>query len=839
MSYAAVVPQTTPRSVPLVAGLAAHGVRPALLGGHEVVSYAALAQDVGRVAARLGERRRLVLLAGAQDRAGLTAYLGAVAAGCPVLLVPPGERAQRWVDAYDPDVVLTGGELVERRAVTGHDLHPDLALLLTTSGSTGSPKLVRLSHDNLQAGAEAVVGALGVRPDDRAVLSLPVHHSYGLSVVHSHLLAGAGLVPTGLSVADACFPDLLAQTRVTTLPTVPYGLELLGRTGFAERDLPALRSITCAGGRLAPDRVTYWAQVGRRRGWDLTVMYGQTEATARIAVLPPGQTLEHPDAAGYAVPGGRLRTAADGEVLYEGPGVMLGYATCPADLGEGRTTGVLRTGDRGTVDADGLLRLTGRTARTAKVLGLRVDLDHVEQVLLTDGLRALCVEDDGVLAAVVEGDRGGRVDDERALRRQVAQAAGLPATAVRAARVSQLPRLGSGKPDLQAVAGLVQAPAPVSAPTDLRALYADVLGRDDLTDASTFVSAGGDSLSYVELSLRIEDALGHLPPQWHVTPVGALEQRALPRRRRTLETSVALRAIAIVLVVGFHSNAFYIVGGAHLLVGVAGHNLARFGLAASSRAERLRHVGRSALRIAVPTVLWAGAVALVTGDYGLATVLQLNAVLGPVEFDPSWQLWFVEALLQLLGLTALLVAVPVLDRAERRWPFLAALTVVGAGLLSRELLPGGPDGIHTASAVLWLLGLGWAAARADTVRRRAVVSALVLLTVPGTLSDGIRELVVVTGLLTLVWCTSLVCPGPLRRLAGVLASSSLYIYLTHWQVYPHLEVDHPWLGVLASLLVGVAAWQVAERAAHALRTHRPTAPGRRPRPPSAGTATRP
>ena len=800
------LPLTPTRAVPFVAGLAAHGERPALVTRDGVVAYAVLAEQVAAVAARLGAARRLVLIEGGNDPATLVSYLGALAAGCPVLLAPPGEQSAAWVQAYDPDVVVTGGALVERRAVTAHDLHPDLALLLTTSGSTGSAKLVRLSHDNLQANAEAVADSLGVRPDDRALTTLPLHYSYGLSVVHSHLLRGAALVLTGLSVVDPCLWELAATASATSFAGVPYTFDLLDRVSFAERDLPCLRYVTCAGGRLAPDRVRHWAQVGRRRGWDLVVMYGQTEATARIAVLPAAFAVDSPDAVGRAVPGvGVSIEPSTGEVLVTGPGVMLGYADAPTDLALGRSVEVLRTGDLGAIGPDGLLHLTGRRRRIAKVLGLRVDLAHVEAVLAREGVVACCTEHDGALLVAADG-----LGDDRALRRQVARVAGLPPRAVRAAHLGELPRLPSGKPDAGRAIALVPAVRPTALSGDLLALYVDVLDRDDLTDDDSFVSAGGDSLSYVELSLRLEDALGHLPPGWHLIAIGDLRPAARPRRPR-LETSVALRAIAIVLVVSFHSNALSIVGGAHLLIGVAGFNLARFGLSALPRGERLRHLRASAARIAVPTVLWAGAVALVTGSYGVATVLQVNAVVGSREWGPAWQLWFVEALLQLLALVALLVAVPVLDRAERRRPFATAAVLVGIGLLLRAVPgAGGPDGIHTSAAVLWLFALGWAAARATDRWRRLAVSAALLVGLPGFFDDPARAGVVAAGLLALVWLPELPCVPGLRRLAGVLSSSSLWIYLTQWQVYPRFEADRPWLGVLASLVVGVAAWRLVQ-----------------------------
>ncbi len=231
-----------------------------------------------------------MLLAGANTVDALVVYLAALAAGHPVLLAPHDrpDFLRSLTDAYDPDVVaFPDGTLDERRAGSAHTLHPDLALLLSTSGSTGSPKLVRLSHENLRSNAESIAAYLDIRPGDRAATTLPMHYCYGLSVVNSHLLRGAGLILTDLSVADDRFWALFRDARGTALAGVPYTFELLDRVGFADMRLPSLRYVTQAGGRLPADRVARYAALGRRRGWDLVVMYGQTEATARMAYLPP------------------------------------------------------------------------------------------------------------------------------------------------------------------------------------------------------------------------------------------------------------------------------------------------------------------------------------------------------------------------------------------------------------------------------------------------------------------------------------------------------------------------------------------------------------------------
>jgi len=293
--------------VPFAARLAAFGDRVALRTPERTITYAGLAELVARRAADLGTTRRLVLLAGANRVEPLVTYLAALSAGHPVILVPgdnPGNLAG-VVEAYDPDVVVDpDGGLTERRPGTAHDLHPELALLLSTSGSTGSPKLVRLSTDNVQANAESIAEYLAIRPSDVAATTLPMHYCYGLSVIHSHLLAGASLMLTSLSVVDGCFWEQFRAAGATTFAAVPYTFDLLDRVGFESMDLPSLRYVTQAGGRLAPDRVRRFAELGRRRGWDLFVMYGQTEATARMAYLPPDLALTSPGSIGIPVPGG-------------------------------------------------------------------------------------------------------------------------------------------------------------------------------------------------------------------------------------------------------------------------------------------------------------------------------------------------------------------------------------------------------------------------------------------------------------------------------------------------------------------------------------------------------
>ncbi|HET6625541.1 MAG TPA: AMP-binding protein [Nocardioidaceae bacterium] len=861
-------PAATETSVPFVARLASFGDRDAFVTPDGVVSYADLAQRVDAVARRLGTTRRLVLVAGGNELEPIVTYLAALSAGHPVILVPgdnPGNLAAVQ-DAYDPDVVLDGGRLIERRAGTAHDLHPSLSLLLSTSGSTGSPKLVRLSGGNVQANAESIAEYLAIRPSDVAATTLPMHYCYGLSVINSHLLAGASLLLTSLSVVDGCFWDLFRDHRATTFAGVPYTFDLLDRAGFADLDLPHLRYVTQAGGRLAPATVRRYAELGRRRGWDLFVMYGQTEATARMAYLPPDLAHSCPSAIGVPVPGGAFRleplpelplprtdpaaAAEVGELVYTGENVMLGYAESPADLARGRVTAELRTGDVARRTPEGLFEIVGRRSRFAKVFGLRIDLDQVESVFAADGVLACCADGEDRLVVAVEAS--GRPVDPALVQGLAKQHFGLPGGAVQVCPVTEMPRLPTGKPDYRAIAALRPAhpsfpkvcretdtshgarvegsagsswevrdgtPDSGAGPTgrELCALFGQVLNRPGATEADTFVTLEGDSLSYVEMSIRLEQALGHLPPNWHVTPIFDLLPTTTPRsgRRsglRSLETNVLLRALAIVLIVGTHANLFLVVGGAHVLLGVAGFNFGRFHLTTSPRTDRIRHLATSLARVVVPSVLWIGFAAVFLTPYTWQDVLLLNGVLGPPGWaEPEWHFWFIEALVYtLLGLTVL-VALPAVDRVERRWSFWLPFGLALVGLLTRYEVVTVMDGdvIHRANVVFWLFALGWATVKATASWQRVLVSAVVVATVPGFFGDLQREAVVVVGMLLLVWVGALRVPAWAARAAAVLASASLYIYLAHWQIYPYLEDSYPFLATVLGLLGGVLFWRVA------------------------------
>lgn len=516
-----VPPPGSPSRLSFVDGWNEHPDVSALITDRGALTYGELGARVAATMETLGSRRRLVLIEMSNTVSAIVGYLAALRAGHVVLIASDGGARESLVRTYDPDVVAgpdAGGvwQVTERRAGTRHDLHPELALLLSTSGSTGSPKLVRLSYENLDGNAQSIAEYLDIDHTDRAMTSLPLSYCYGLSVLHSHLTKGAAVIVTGLSVVDDGFWDLARTARATSFAGVPYTFELLDRVGFADIELPSLRYVTQAGGKLGADGVRRFAELGRRRGWDLVVMYGATEATARMAYLPVDRVLDAPESIGIPIPNGRFVIDDDGELIYHGPNVMLGYARTPGDFALGRTVDRLRTGDLARRGPDGLYEIVGRRSRFLKLFGLRVDLDQLEQGLRSDGIQALCTGDDtGLVIAVADG-----TPDPTA---GVCAKVGLPAAAVRTLVLDELPRNANGKPDYAAVRRLADHPRDRVESDGVQAVYRDVFKTDQVGDADTFVSLGGDSLSFIETSQRLERQLGALPSDWHLLSVAELE----------------------------------------------------------------------------------------------------------------------------------------------------------------------------------------------------------------------------------------------------------------------------------------------------------------------------
>lgn len=429
------------------------------------LSYAGLtARVVVAAEALAAPRKELHFVLGTREISTVVAYLASIEAGHAVAWIDSSLRSaafERLVHAYRPERVLAGcraachpgaeyqaehdprlGTMWRRQApVEGAPIHPGLACLLSTSGSTGSRKLVRLRRDSLESNARAIVQTLGLSAADVTIASLPIAHAFGLSILDSHLAAGGTVVLAECGVLENDFWRLLAAERATSLAGVPFTFELLRALDSDRLVPPGVATLIQAGGRLALDHVKAFRVFMARRGGTFRVMYGQTEATARISVWPDPIPDGKIASVGRVIPGGEVRIdGGTGEILYRGPNVMMGYAESRGDLALGDEVGELRTGDLGRLDDDGYLFITGRTKRIAKVAGLRFNLDEVEA--LVEGRPAAAVEHDGRLTVFVE--TAGAEEVSR-LGERLAQALGLDRRLVSVRATARLPRSSAGK----------------------------------------------------------------------------------------------------------------------------------------------------------------------------------------------------------------------------------------------------------------------------------------------------------------------------------------------------------------------------------------------------------
>lgn len=456
--------------------------RPAVYAnnGELALTRGQLRADVAQWAERFASSApKLIFLFCRNDPSTLTALLAGIAAGHMVALLDPSApqaAVRQLLDAYDPEIVIGPSEfvaalslegvawsaaqtsIVQRREEAGPG-RPTL-VLLSTSGTTGSAKFVRLTGASVAANASQIAGALRITPADVGVAHLPIHYSYGLSVVTSHLQAGAAVHLWSDTVTVPEFWEAVRRAGGTQMPGVPFHYQFLARANLSKLAPPSLRTFTQAGGPLDTRLQSRFHKMVDDLEYRFFVMYGQTEAAPRITTLPHESLPTKLGSVGPALAGGRLTVLDEagaplpsgqiGSIVYEGPNVMLGYAQSRADLGKGdEVGGRIETGDLGYLDHDGYLYLTGRTKRIAKLHGLRLSLDEVEARFRSVGEVAAVEGPDRIILFTANPD----AVSECAI--SVAEEYKLPSSTFVVRLVDAIPRKSSGKVDYNALNDVV------------------------------------------------------------------------------------------------------------------------------------------------------------------------------------------------------------------------------------------------------------------------------------------------------------------------------------------------------------------------------------------------
>jgi acyl-CoA synthetase (AMP-forming)/AMP-acid ligase II len=465
---------------------------PALVVGDATLTYGQLRSSVDRLAALAlaGAEGALLLSFLGNEVELVQTLLAALRADVAVVLAPttmPSASKAELVDSHRPELVLhrdaaLGRALAARgyrqREGPAPDLplwrssrrdlrvHPDVALALTTSGTSGAAKLVRLSAGNVEANASGIAERLALGPGERAPTSLPLSYSYGLSILTSHLTAGATVVVTALTPLGHNFWRTVHAARATSFAGVPAVYEALLGGGRRCPPLGTVRTFTQAGGAMSEQLARTVHRTIAEHGGQLYTMYGQTEATARIAILPPDLLPAKLGTVGFALPGGRIEIeggADGGEVIYRGPNVMMGYARVREDFERGAEVRALRTGDLGRIDADGCLAIVGRRSRFAKIHGRRLSLDELERTVAEelDTLVACTTTgaggDERILAQAAVGADAACAATLELVRARVCRRYELPRHALQLQGIEALPLTVAGKVDYAAIEHAVVA----------------------------------------------------------------------------------------------------------------------------------------------------------------------------------------------------------------------------------------------------------------------------------------------------------------------------------------------------------------------------------------------
>lgn len=333
------------------------------------------------------------------------------------------------------------------------NLHPDLSHLLPTSGSTGSPKLVRHKYENIEAAGLNISTFFGLTSEDRPLMVLPLHYTMGLSMVFSHIKVGATILITDLSMTDPRFWKFLKEERATSFTGVPFSYEILDKMRFTRMKLPDLTLLTQGGGKMPHDLNLKFAEYCRDNGKMWIATYGQSEGTARMAWLPPEYAVSKMGSIGIAVPNGRLslrdaegeeilESPAEGEMCYEGKNVTMGYARCREDLSLGDDrNGFLPTGDIAYRDADGFYFIKGRMGRFLKLFGNRIGLDECEQIVKgVVACECACTGTDEKLIVYLISE----TEAEKA-KSAIIEAVHLPANVIEIRTIESLPKNEAGK----------------------------------------------------------------------------------------------------------------------------------------------------------------------------------------------------------------------------------------------------------------------------------------------------------------------------------------------------------------------------------------------------------
>ena len=332
-------------------------------------------------------------------------------------------------------------------------MNPRLSMLMTTSGTTGSPKLVRYKYGNIENNARNVANVFCWTTDDRGIIDLPMQYTMGLNVIMSHLYAGATVLLLEANLLSPRYWKFIKEQKGTNFTGVPYSYEILNKLRFQRMDLPYLHTMAEGGGKLADVQFKAFAQYAEEKGKRFFATFGTTETSARLAFLPPADAVTHIGSIGRSIPEGKLslvnengeeitETDVEGELKYEGPNVSMGYGTCVEDLQKGdEFCGTYFTGDIAKMDKDGYFYIVGRKKRFLKLYGLRISLDQSEKIISESfNIECACTGNDNKMQIFITVETF-----KESVKKLISEKTGLVSKSFEVHVIPEIPRFESGK----------------------------------------------------------------------------------------------------------------------------------------------------------------------------------------------------------------------------------------------------------------------------------------------------------------------------------------------------------------------------------------------------------
>lgn len=769
-----------------------------------------------------------------------------------VLLRSPKDasRMEACKAAEVQDPARGGGWLLRQIALSDSEA---VAQIAYTSGTEGEPKGVLLSHRNLTSTARRIQQVMKLTSEVREYIGVPVFHSFGLGRARAVLAAGGGVYvpPNGFDLRE--LSAMLETGAINAISAVPslWRLVLKNRHLF-ERHASKVKWIEIGS---QPMSVAEKLQLRAFFSNACIVQhYGLTEASRSTFLNVSEATSAELESVGQPTGDVEIQIAANGRIKIRGSNVAQEMLLEDRKVRVTDQAGWLTTNDLGEM-REGQLFFLGRADDVLNISGIKVPPHAIEERMaeLLQIAAGLCVarvpdelRGDGLLIAVVEGlDRSDwqlREAAESALRERGVNGAG----AISVVRWPELPHTESGKPRRAEVsrkyaaqlgarqpADSAQAPGQhlgwswlpaLNKPRGVLGLYQKAFSRVAVTRDASFVSLGGDSLSFVELSVELEDYLGHLPENWQTLSVEELE--ALPRHQtltHVVDTTVFFRFIGMLAIVMGHFDVLNVSGSTFLLLAIAGFNFARFQLPNVLATGSVRPVVETALRVAVPTFLALALLEFKTKDFEPMALFLLDNWTD--ARDEKIGFWFLELIVQVLMLTALLMSWGRAREYAIAHDFRFALAVLATCVALSIGVPFFWNAEHLYNRVphmlMWLFALGWVVASAKSTEQRLLAGIFVLMLPPLIWSHVLNRfwlghgvIWVAVGGISLLLVSRVRLFYPLNRIAALVAGASMFIYISHytlrgwWHRFGFFQ--HPFIDVIFSIAGGILLWRIWE-----------------------------